>query len=160
MDSLRAGGAPQPAAIPEEASGIGVWVKPERPYPSIFVMMSLEGSNGIIETLNLGAIDEEGWQLLTSGLPREMARPINLLSFQVFEFVHGPSGTPGSVMIDNIVAALPDGEVVLKTSRARSTGRPSGCRCHPATGSKLCRSRTSPAARRSCTASARTPTSA
>ena len=114
MDRLRTSGAPVPAMIPEASSGIGVWVKPERPYPSIFVMMSVEDSNGIIETLNLGAMSGEGWQLLTTGLPREMARPINLLSFQVFEFVHGPSGTPGSVMIDNIIVATPDGEVVLE----------------------------------------------
>ncbi len=114
MERLRATGEPVPAVIPEEASGVGVWVKPERPYPAIFVMMSVEGSNGIIETLNLGAMEGDGWQLLTTGLPQEMARPINLLSFQIFEFVHGPSGTPGSVMIDNIIAALPDGEVVLE----------------------------------------------
>ena len=114
MDRLRSSGTPVPAVIPEEATGIGVWVKPERAYPAIFVMMSLEGSNGIVETLNMGAMGEEGWQLLTSGLPREMARPVNLLSIHVFEFVHGPSGTPGSVMIDNIFAALPDGEAVLE----------------------------------------------
>ena len=114
MDSLRTSGASVPAMIPEQASGIGVWVKPERPYPSIFVMMSVEDSDGIVETLNLGAINEEGWQLLTSGLPREMARPISLLSFQVFEFVHGPSGTPGSVMIDNIFAATPDGDATIE----------------------------------------------
>lgn len=114
MDRLRVSGTPASAVLPEAAEGIGVWVKPERPYPSIFVMMSVEDSNGIIETLNLGAMELEGWQLLTSGLPREMARPINLLSFQVFEFVHGPSGTPGSVLIDNIVAAGPSGEVVIE----------------------------------------------
>ncbi len=113
MEGLRAGGAPVSMTMPEDATGIGVWVKPERPYPSIFVMMSVEDSNGIIETLNLGAVGEEDWQLLSTGLPREMQPPINLLSFQVFEFVHGPSGTPGSVMIDNLFAAMPEGDPVV-----------------------------------------------
>ena len=113
MTSLRTSIAPIPMTIPEEAVGVGVWVRPERPYPAIFVMMSLEDSNGIIETLNLGAIAQEEWQIMSTGLPQEMQPPINILSFQIFEFVHGPSGTPGSVMIDNLFAAMPDGDPIV-----------------------------------------------
>ena len=113
MSNLRTGAIPIPLTIPEGASGLGVWVRSEKSFPSIFAMMSVEANNGIIETLNLGSIEEVGWQLLSTGIPREMEHPIEILSFQIFEFVYGPSGNPGAILVDNIYAAMPDADPIV-----------------------------------------------
>ena len=76
-------------------------------------MASIEDRNGLIETVNFGTIPDGGWQLLSSGLPESLEAPVSLLSFQIFEYVYGPSGTPGEIMIDNIYAAMPDGPPVI-----------------------------------------------
>ncbi len=110
---LELGARPESIELPENAAGIGIWVKPARPYPSIFAMASIEDRNGLIETVNFGTIPDGGWQLLSSGLPESLEAPVSLLSFQIFEYVYGPSGTPGEIMIDNIYAAMPDGPPVI-----------------------------------------------
>ena len=113
MADLTSSAVPRTLEAPEGSAGLGVWMKPLVPYPSIFVMFAIEDVRGVVEILNAGPVSRDGWQLMSSGIPGDLVQPVSLLSIQLFEFVYGPSGTPGSVLMDNVFAAGPDGETTI-----------------------------------------------
>ena len=113
MADLTSSAVPVVMEVPEGSSGLGVWVKPLVPYPSIFVMFAVEDARGIVEILNVGPLSRDGWQIMSTGIPDDLVQPVNLLSIQLFEFVYGPSGTPGTVLMDNVFAAGPEGETTI-----------------------------------------------
>lgn len=99
----------EPIAIPEDAVAVGVWVKPEELYPTMYMWVVLQDADGVLETQSLGGMGPPEWNLRTLELPRHLKRPLRLVSIQIFEPVFGPAGTAGSILLDDAHSIGPDG---------------------------------------------------
>ena len=90
--------------IPEGASTIGLWAKPEETYPEMYVWTVLQDATGAMRTLSLGTLGPPEWQLLRTRIPRRLQHPVHLVSVQVSEPGIGPNPrqTPGAILLDDI----------------------------------------------------------
>ena len=101
----------EPIIIPEGASDIGVWAKPEDLYPNMVLWMVIQDGRGVLETVSLGGTGPPEWHLARTVIPSSLVPPLRLVSVQVFQPVYGPTGTPGSILLDDIHVIGPsDGE--------------------------------------------------
>jgi ABC-type lipoprotein release transport system permease subunit len=97
--------------IPDGATAIGAWVRPEKTYPNVSVWMVLEDSTGIKTTVSLSEVGPPEWHLLRTSIPSWMRSPVHLVSVQIFEPGFGAVATPGTMLIDDIhITAGVDGE--------------------------------------------------
>ena len=105
----------QPISIPEQASDIGMWTKPEELYPNMALWMVLQDVGGVVRTVSLGGMGPpDEWQLMRTEIPPGLVPPLRLVSVQIFEPVYGPTGTAGSILMDDIHVTGPsDGEAHL-----------------------------------------------
>ena len=119
MAALNSGVGVEPLLVPEGASGLGVWAKPEEKYVNLFIWVVLEDAAGTLKHVSLGKLDEPEWQLLQAEIPEALKRPVRLVSVQFFEPA-GPltsvgrlasqfKGTAGRVLLDDIHAAMGPG---------------------------------------------------
>ncbi len=88
--------------IPEDATSIGVWVKPEKFYPNVSLRLIVEDARGSISALFLGPLGDPDWTLMSTEMPRIGVPPLKLVSVQISEPGFGPSATPGSILLDDI----------------------------------------------------------
>ena len=88
--------------VPKGATTIGVWAKPDKPYPIIFLYMVLQDRDGVVNTITLGELGDPEWHLLTAEIPPILKEPLELVSVQLYEPVFGPAGSAGSVLLDDI----------------------------------------------------------
>ena len=111
MAALRLPSEVDKVMIPEEATTIGLWAKPERADPGISLWMVLEGGDGKMTTVSLGNLDHTEWSLYTGKFPGNVKSPVELVSVQLFEAAAGTSMKSGALWIDDIhVTAGPNGE--------------------------------------------------
>ena len=103
----------EPVLIPEGAVGMGIWARPQDKYRNIFLWMVIQDSRGVLDTVTLGELGPPEWRPMTASIPRSLQPPLQLVSIQIFEPVYGPSGTPGSLWIDDIHAIKPDGTTIV-----------------------------------------------
>ena len=113
MRSLQPLSLVEPVLIPEGAASLGVWTRPQEKYGNMFLWMVIQDSRGVLDTVTLGELGAPEWGLMTTSIPRSLQDPLHLVSIQLFEPVFGPSGTPGSLWIDDILAINPDGSTVV-----------------------------------------------
>ena len=106
MRALQSQGRSEPIAIPEGATSIGLWVKPEEIYQKLALWMVLEDSRGVISTVPLGAPGPPEWHLMRAEIPSSLLPPLQLVSIQIFEQAFGPAGTPGTIFLDDIHATI------------------------------------------------------
>ena len=92
--------------VPEGATTIGVWAKPDRSYSIVFLYMVLQDRDGVVETVTLGELGDPEWHLLTADIPSSLKEPLELVSVQLYEPVFGPAGSVGSVLLDDIHATV------------------------------------------------------
>ena len=102
MQTLQPRSASEPMEIPEGASTIGVWVKPTDFYPNVSLRLILQDSFGVISVVFLGGLEGTEWMLMSGELPRRLVPPFDLVSVQISEPGFGPTGTPGSILLDDI----------------------------------------------------------
>ena len=96
-----------PIAIPEGSTDIGVWTKPEELYPNMALWMVIQDVRGVVRTVSLGGLGPPEWHLMESEIPSGLVPPLRLVSVQLYEPVYGPTGTPGSILMDDIHATDP-----------------------------------------------------
>ncbi len=114
MRALQSPVADTSIELPEDATQVGVWIKPVEDYSHMFLWMVLEDSRGILSTITLGEIGPPLWHRVTADLPRRSQSPFKLVSVQVYEPGFGAVGTVGGILLDDIhVTAGPDGEEVV-----------------------------------------------
>jgi ABC-type multidrug transport system fused ATPase/permease subunit len=89
-------------AVPEGATTIGVWAKPDKTYSIVFLYMVLQDRDGVVKTVTLGELGDPEWHLLTAEIPSFLKEPLELVSVQLYEPVFGPAGSAGSVLLDDI----------------------------------------------------------
>ncbi len=103
----------EPIAIPDNATGIGVWMKPAEVYSNMFMWVVIQDADGVLDTQSLGNMGAPEWHLRTVELPDSLKRPLHLVSIQIFEPVFGPAGTAGSILLDDIHSIGANGGVRL-----------------------------------------------
>jgi hypothetical protein len=114
MSALEPDGRIERLQIPEGATSIGLWVKPEKPFGFLSMWMVLRDSTGEMKTLTLGDVGPLEWQLLKADIPPSLQTPLSLVSVQIFEPGVGRSLTPGTLLIDDIHVLLgPSDEAVV-----------------------------------------------
>ena len=88
--------------VPEGATTIGVWAKPDKAYSIVFLYMVFQDWDGVVNTVTLGEIGDPEWHLLTAEIPSFLKEPLELISVQIYEPVFGPAGSAGSLLLDDI----------------------------------------------------------
>ncbi|MDA1347386.1 MAG: ABC transporter permease [Chloroflexi bacterium] len=103
-----------PVKIPEDARTLGLWVKPGDEYAGLFLWGILSDVHGGISTVTFGEMGGPEWKYLSVEIPVRIDQPLRLESLQIFERVFGPSGTAGTMLMDDIqVTVGPEREVVV-----------------------------------------------
>ncbi len=103
----------RPLAIPEGAERIQMWVNPASYYPLIFLWVVVEDASGRMDTITLGELDTQGWNLMQANLPDDLIHPLSIVSIQLHEAGFGSTGTAGNVVFDQLQAVMGDtGEIV------------------------------------------------
>ena len=105
--------------IPDDAVEIGAWAKPLSPTLTKGLWLVLADAEGRVETVTTGDLGDVSWRLLRGEVPPDLARPVRLVSVQVFEPGAGPgqishlsaTGAAGAVLIDDIHTVGADGSV-------------------------------------------------
>ena len=161
MRSLQPISRQEPLVLPPEAETFGMWVKPGGEYSNMFLWAAMQDSTGIVKTLSLGEVGPPEWTLMTGEMPSGLVPPVVLAAIQTYEPVFGPSGTAGSLLMDDMYVTLGNGEEVVLVDGFRGTARRGFLlrprRSRPTASPQ--RPRTFAAARpRAFSSSARTPT--
>ena len=97
-------------AIPDDAVEIGAWVKPLAETTSLALWLVLADAEGRVHTVTTGPLGDVNWRVLRGEVPPDLARPVRLVSIQIFEPGAGPgqisylspTGTAGAALIDDI----------------------------------------------------------
>ena len=111
MRALHPGVRAETEVIPEGATSVGIWIKPEDFYPNISLWLVLEDSRDVVFTVSLGGLGEPDWHLIRKEIPAGLEPPLQVVSVQLWEPGFGPVGTPGTVLFDELHATVgPDGE--------------------------------------------------
>lgn len=101
----------EPLELPEDATHLGIWVKPADVYPNMFMWVVVQDEDGVLETISLGSMGPPEWHRQTLELPQWLKRPLQLASIQIYEPVFGPAGTAGGILLDEIHAIGAGGAV-------------------------------------------------
>ena len=111
MRALQGPGQTDRMEIPKGATTLGVWAKPEEVYSNISLWVVIQDARGITETVSLGRLEDTEWRLMSGHIPIRLEHPLEVVSVQIYEPGFGPTGTPGSVRLDNLhVVDGTDGE--------------------------------------------------
>ena len=117
--------------LPEDATGLALWVHPGRPFQGSFMEARLRDANGLYFDVAFGRLNYRGWRRLDStmtlrGLPGRRPRnappnpavthPSTLISLKVTHRFGGAS-EPGVVFLQDLRARTPRGEVPLADLR-------------------------------------------
>ena len=113
MRSLQPISRQEPLVLPPEAETFGMWVKPGGEYSNMFLWAAMQDSTGIVKTLSLGEVGPPEWTLMTGEMPSGLVPPVVLAAIQTYEPVFGPSGTAGSLLMDDMYVTLGNGEEVV-----------------------------------------------
>ena len=100
-------------AIPDGAERIQLWVNPASYYPLMFLWIVVEDADGKMDTISLGEMDAQGWNLKGADLPDDLVHPLKLVAIQLNEPGFGSTGTAGNIVFDELHAVMEGtGEVV------------------------------------------------
>ena len=126
MRSLQPISRQEPLVLPPDAETFGMWVKPGGEYSNMFLWAAMQDSTGIVKTLSLGEVGPPEWRLMTGEMPTGLVPPVVLAAIQTYEPVFGPSGTAGSLLMDDMHVTLGNGEeiVLVDGFEERSTWTP------------------------------------
>ena len=108
-------------ALPSGSRDIGVWVRPDQPYPDVTIQARVYDSNGRFFTYSLGNLGFVDWRLLNVSLIRvsrgqqvslQPVEPLYLVSLSVIKLDGQTNLMPGSVVLGSILARQSNGNVL------------------------------------------------
>ncbi len=102
---------PQPIVLPPGTESLAVWAKATPRVQDAFLWMAFRGGNGAMDTVTFGQIEGE-WTRLTARTGN-LPDPVELVSIQVFEPAGPDSGTPTTLLLDDLVAIGATGQEQL-----------------------------------------------
>ena len=99
--------------VPDQANGIGMWVKPDPFIPGLDIFVQLEDAKGALQTVFLNELRGDGWQFMIGNIPDTIKPPWSIASIHMFEpgsdnqaGLSGAPVTPGTLYIDDLVATV------------------------------------------------------
>ena len=112
MSALRMQLQDEPILIPDGATMLAMWIKPQEAYPGVLLQAVVEDARGVPRVLRFGGLGPPEWHTVQVNLEPNLPQPLRLLSVQIVEAGTGAVGTPGSILIDDILAAVgPENEI-------------------------------------------------
>ena len=108
MASVRSHPAVERLSIPDDATGLGIWVKPENRFSNLSMWVVVGNESGAVRPVYMGEIGDPEWMLMTGEITR-IAPPFHVVSIQIYEPGFGPVGTPGAIVVDDLYAISGDG---------------------------------------------------
>ena len=102
MGALRAHTQVEKVAIPEGATTIGIWARPEEVYANMSMWMVIEDDRGDTTAVSLGRLGPPEWRLMSAPIPARLKFPLYLASVQIFEPGHATVLSAGSLLLDHI----------------------------------------------------------
>ena len=106
LDDLRVEDPVRATAIPEGAERIQMWVNPASYYPLMYLWVVVEDANGKMDTLTMGEMNTQGWNLKGADLPDNLVRPLEIVAMQLNEPGFGSTGTAGNIVFDDLHAVM------------------------------------------------------
>ena len=106
LKELRVEDPVRATAIPEGAERIQIWANPASYYPLIFLWIVVEDTNGKTDTISLGEMDTQGWNLKGAELPDDLVHPLKIVAIQLNEPGFGSTGTAGNIVFDDLHAVI------------------------------------------------------
>ena len=113
--------------LPEDATGLSLWVQPGRRFPGSFLEARLRDARGLYFDVAFGRLDYRGWRRLDSSLTPiehpgrrfrnapsslDVTHPATLISLKVAHRF-GEASEPGVAFLQELKAQTPRGEVLL-----------------------------------------------
>ncbi len=92
--------------LPEGATHLSVWTKPLSQFPFMSMWMVVEDDSGFTWNISLGQLTSTDWTLLSGEIPPNVRHPLDLVSIQTYEPGQGGSQTPGTLLIDQVMATI------------------------------------------------------
>ncbi len=101
--------------VPEGASTIGVWIKPDKFYSQMFLWAVFRGADGRFSKVTMGKLGSAEWHRVEADID-DLEFPAELVSLQLFEPTYGAGGTAGFLALDDVHVTGPNGgnRVVLE----------------------------------------------
>ena len=109
MSLLRTGANLPPIQLPYGADKLYVWAQPVEEYANMSLWMVVQDARGVTSTMTFGHVEGTEWSLFQTAVPPNLRPPINLISVQIFEPAFGPTGTAGTILLDDIYATSRNG---------------------------------------------------
>ena len=102
---------PQPLVLPAGSQSLAVWAKASPRVQDAFLWMVFRGGNGAMDTVTFGQVEGE-WTRLTARTGN-LSDPVQLVSIQLFEPTGPDSGTPTTLLLDDLVVIDASGRETL-----------------------------------------------
>ena len=118
LTSLTTDTFPEGLELPADAVSVGLTVKADRAHPTVAVALRMRDANGRYYTYIMGRLETNRWMTMEMSLSRsglrqitalEPAPPLTLVSLTVHETDGRNRLRAGSIVIDDLFAAGPDG---------------------------------------------------
>ena len=103
--------------LPAGATEIGMHTKPMGAYPLISIWLVVEDANGHRQIITLGrsGLKTSEWTRRAVTINKRLVQPLKIVSIQISEPGFGPSGTAGSILIDDVFAVKDGADVVVES---------------------------------------------
>ena len=113
---------PQGIKLPEDATTLGLWVRPDEPHRGISMQAHMRDSQGRYFTFALGTLGSEEWSFLETSITSlpwgrrnviSPSPPLTLVSLFVMERRNTIGIAAGSVLLDELQVRLRDGTTII-----------------------------------------------
>ena len=102
--------------IEQDIESLGLWVKPERGKGNRFLWLHITDGNGFSHIYSMGALNFYEWKELKVDVSKSShdppPLPYTLDSILIYENVYGSTGSPGSMLVDDLSAYQEDGTIL------------------------------------------------
>ncbi|MEC8890273.1 MAG: hypothetical protein VX426_00895, partial [Chloroflexota bacterium] len=117
LQMLRSGEPDDLILLPKDVTEIGMYTKPLGAYPLISIWLLVEDATGHRQVITLGrsGLRTSEWTRRAVPINKRLVQPLKIVSIQISEPGFGPSGTPGSILIDDLFAVRDGVDVVIES---------------------------------------------
>jgi hypothetical protein len=115
MRGLVAGNQDNSMSVPDTATKVGVWIKPDKFYSQLFLWAVFREANGQFKKVTMGKLGSAEWHLVEAEID-DLEFPAEFVALQLFEPTFGAGGSSGSLQLDDVYVSSPgaNGVTVLE----------------------------------------------
>ena len=113
MAALRRHELVEKLPVPDQATNLGVWVKPKERYINLSLYLVVANDTGASSAVFMGQLGPPEWQLMTGEVRSQLDPPLHVVAVQIYEPGFGPVATPGAIYLDAIHVPTDGGEEIV-----------------------------------------------